>query len=211
MTVGLLALGLAGNKGLDFVFPGPLSHQHGTLENDCASCHSAAIGGPAHWVSTALAGDDRASDTERCLGCHNLGTSSNLAHSLASKDLARTTERLQTRDLGSSRPFRFTLAKLGPGIPTQEGGELACAICHQEHLGPDHNLTALANDQCQVCHLVQFNTFADDHPPLGDYPYGRRTRIAFNHQSHREDYYPDDDREVFSCVGCHAPEPTVAL
>ena len=70
------------------------------------------------------------------------------------------------------------------------------------------NLTGLANGQCQVRHLVQFNTFADDHPPLGDYPYGRRTRIAFNHQSHREDYYPDEDREVFSCVGCHAPEPT---
>ena len=208
MTVGLLALGLAGNKGLDFVFPGPLTHQHGTIKNDCASCHSAATGGPAHWVNTALAGNDRASDSERCLGCHNLGPSSNLAHSVPSKDLARTTERLRTRDLDSSRPFRFTLAKLGPGIPIQESGELACAICHQEHLGPDHNLTALANDQCQVCHLVQFNTFAEDHPPLGDYPYGRRTRIAFNHQSHREDYYPDEDREVFSCVGCHAPEPT---
>lgn len=208
MTMGFLALGLAGDNGLDFVFPGPLTHQHGTIENDCASCHAAAAGGPAHWISSALAGSDRESDSERCLGCHNLGASSTLAHSVASKDLTRTTERLQSRGLDTSRPLRFTLAKIGPGIPMRSGGDLACALCHQEHQGPNHDLKALANDQCQVCHLVQFDTFAEDHPVLGDYPYGRRTRIIFDHLSHRDDYYPDADREGFSCVGCHAPEST---
>jgi len=208
MTIGLLALGLAGNRGLDFIQPGPVTHQHGTIEKDCSSCHSAGVGGPAHWVRTALTGADRESDSERCLGCHNLGESSNIAHSIPSKDLARTTARLEARETERSRPLRFALASIGPGIPVRDGGELACAVCHREHQGAEADLTALTNDQCQVCHLVQFDRFAKDHPALGDYPYGRRTRIAFNHQSHQEDYFPDEDREGFSCVGCHAPEPT---
>ncbi|MBW2391507.1 MAG: hypothetical protein JRG89_24200 [Deltaproteobacteria bacterium] len=208
MTIGLLAIALSGERALDFVFPGPVTHQHGTIEGDCASCHGAGAGGPAVWVGTAVAGTDRASDSERCLTCHNLGPSSMIAHSVPAVDLEQATERMRQGDPDTSRPIRFSLASMGPGIPIRSGGELACAVCHQEHQGADHDLTALTNDQCQVCHLVQFDRFALDHPPLGEYPYGRRTRIVFNHQTHRDDYYPDEEREIFGCIDCHAPEPT---
>lgn len=206
-TIGFLALALGTNRGLWLVFPGPVTHQHGTIENDCASCHGAGSGGLAHWISTAIVGQNGASDSQRCLECHNLGPSSMIAHSLPAKDLARTTERLAQRDLDTSRPLRFSLASLGPGVPLQTEGELACATCHQEHQGSDHQLAALKNDQCQACHLVQFDRFAEGHPPLGVYPYGRRTRIIFDHEFHRDELYEDEGR-VFSCVDCHAPELT---
>ncbi|MFT5695622.1 MAG: hypothetical protein ACI9QQ_001601 [Myxococcota bacterium] len=208
MTIGMLGIALAGDGGLSFIFPGPVTHQHGTIEKDCASCHSAGTGGAAHWLSSALASNPTASDSDRCQVCHDLGSSSTIAHSVPAQDLARKTARMRAYDLDMSRPVRFTLAKIGPGIPLREGGELACAVCHQEHRGANHDLNALTNDQCQVCHLVQFERFADGHPALGAYPYGRRTRIIFNHQTHREDYFPDEGREVFSCSDCHAPEAT---
>jgi len=206
-TIGFLAVALGTNRGLWLVFPGPVTHQHGTIENDCASCHGAGSGGLAHWISTAIVGQNGASDSQRCLECHNLGPSSMIAHSLPAKDLARTTERLAQRDLDTSRPLRFSLASLGPGVPLQTEGALACATCHQEHQGSDHQLAALKNDQCQACHLVQFDRFAEGHPPLGVYPYGRRTRIIFDHEFHRDELYEDEGR-VFSCVDCHAPELT---
>jgi hypothetical protein len=208
LTVGFLAIALSGEGALNFIFPGPVTNQHGTIEGDCARCHGAGVGGPAAWIGTAFSGSARASDSHRCLTCHNLGTSSMIAHGVPAEDLERVSERIRQSDPDTSRPIRFTLASIGPGIPIRSGGELACAVCHQEHQGADHDLTALTNDQCQVCHLVQFDRFAVDHPPLGEYPYGRRTRIAFNHQTHRDDYYPDEEREVFGCIDCHAPEPT---
>jgi hypothetical protein len=207
MTVGLLALSLSTDRGLWLVFPGPVTHQHGTIETDCASCHAAGAGGVAHWISTAVTGQHGASDSQRCLECHNLGPSGMIAHSLPAEALAQKTEQLAARNLDTSRPLRFTLASLGPGIPLQAQGELACAVCHQEHLGANHDLAALSNNQCQTCHLVQFERFAEGHPPLGMYPYGRRTRIIFDHKVHRDEYFVDEER-VFSCVDCHAPEST---
>ncbi|MCH7869162.1 MAG: hypothetical protein IH881_15815 [Myxococcales bacterium] len=207
MTVGTLAIALGADRGLWLVFPGPVTHQHGTIENDCASCHDAGTGGLAHWISTAMMGQTGASDSQRCLECHNLGPSSMIAHSLPATDLAQTTERLNQRELETSRPLRFILAGLGPGLPLQAGNELACAVCHQEHRGTDHQLAALSNNQCQACHLVQFDRFSQGHPPLGVYPYGRRTRIIFDHKFHRDEIYEDEERD-FSCVDCHAPEAT---
>ena len=208
LTVGLLAFSLAGERSLDFIFPGPVTHHHGTVEKDCTRCHAAAGGGFTHWVTTGLAGTDRASDSERCLDCHDLGPSSTIAHSIDESELAKITDRVSQASRTTSRPFRFALARLGPGTPVRETGGLACAVCHQEHQGAEHDLTKLTNDQCQVCHLEQFDRFAQDHPPLGVYPYGRRTRIIFNHRSHLEDYFPDEEREDLSCVSCHAPDPT---
>ncbi len=208
LTVGVLAIFLGGDGALDFVHPGPVTKHHGTIEGDCVRCHAAGAGGFSHWIGMAFAETERASDSERCLECHDLGASNLLPHSLPAVELAETTARFREREIEGSAPLRVTLASLGPARSVRAGAELTCAVCHQEHQGVDHELTSLSNDQCQVCHAIQFDRFEEDHPALGLYPHGRRTRIAFDHATHIEEYFPGEEREDISCVTCHAPDAT---
>ena len=51
------------------------------------------------------------------------------------------------------------------------------------------DLTAIDNVACQTCHQQRYESFAGDHPDFGIWPYERRTRIAFNHASHRDKHF----------------------
>lgn len=204
ITLGVLGVALGGSGALDFVAPGPVTRHHGTIDQECARCHAAGEGGLAHWIGMAIAREDRVSDSERCLACHDLGPQSTLPHSVPAPRLAAATERLADQAGESDAPLRLTLASLGPARSVRAGAELPCAVCHQEHGGSEAELTRLSNDQCQVCHTLQFDRFERDHPPLGDYPYGRRTRIRFDHAMHIEELFDGD----IDCVTCHAPEAT---
>jgi len=210
LTLGLLALGLSRNQGRDLIDPGPVAHPHGTVEEACEACHGAGLGGPTHWVSSALMPSQATSDSSRCLKCHNLGRASLHPHSTAPEVLAAKSEalvsRVEAKEFVQSSPILLAMASIGPGVPGEDEGLIACAACHKEHQGADHDLTRMSNDQCQVCHVVRFESFADGHPSLRSYPYGRRTRLIFDHDTHRNDYYEGD----FACIQCHAPETTGA-
>ena len=208
LTIGFLALSLTGERALDFVYPGPVTKHHGTLEHECQQCHAAGEGGLAHWISLAFATGGQTSDFERCLSCHDLGGSNLLPHSLPVDTIAESTERIRERALEGDAPLHLSLASRGPARNLRAGAELSCSVCHREHRGADHDLTALSNDQCQVCHVVQFDRFEEDHPALGHYPHGRRPRIVFDPATHIEEYFVDDEQEAITCVTCHAPEPT---
>ena len=84
-------------------------------------------------------------------------------------------------------------------------GEIACSACHREHHGSQNDLTTLTDQQCQVCHQNVYHSFESDHPPLGDYPLKRRSRIAFDHNSHAVKHFADA-KQAFDCATCHVTD-----
>jgi hypothetical protein len=90
------------------------------------------------------------------------------------------------------------------------GDRVACSTCHREHHGAEFDLTAIDNAACQACHRAQYAGFADDHPDFGNWPYERRTRIAFNHASHSAKYFPEN-KHSFDCRSCHMEDATRAV
>ena len=88
-----------------------------------------------------------------------------------------------------------------------EAGEVACSTCHSEHGDGSVQLAGLADDQCQICHEKSFPSLSAGHPPLGHPPDSRRTRIVFNHESHKARHFPNQDQAEFSCNGCHELTP----
>ena len=62
--------------------------------------------------------------------------------------------------------------------------EIQCATCHKEHQGVFADLKTVSNQRCQTCHVSRFGSFADSHPQFVKFPYQRRPRIIFDHQSH---------------------------
>jgi len=86
--------------------------------------------------------------------------------------------------------------------------EVACASCHREHRGRDAQLGAMQPTQCQTCHAVALEPFAQGHPRLVDHfdPYQPRL-LNFDHASHLEDYLAlDDPWHSSACVLCHTPD-----
>ena len=72
-------------------------------------------------------------------------------------------------------------------------------------MGRTFDLTALDNAACQSCHQQRYQSFADDHPDFGVWPYERRTRIAFNHASHQAKHFAEK-KQAFDCRQCHVAD-----
>ncbi|MGE4605783.1 MAG: hypothetical protein AAEJ52_03470 [Myxococcota bacterium] len=202
IAVAGLVLSVAGPMGSIVLSPGPLSSQHAPFEAECWTCHRAGVGGPAEWFSASLAEPAAMSDSARCQECHETGR---LPHSVDPANLAVLTQLAAAAGPASGGGAVLTLAGFGPGPPTNEKGELACATCHQEHTGRDAVLTQLTNRQCQACHRSKFSGFGDGHPAFTAYPYTRRTRIRFNHATHQNDHFSQEGTD-FACRGCHNPD-----
>jgi hypothetical protein len=63
------------------------------------------------------------------------------------------------------------------------------------------------NAACQSCHQRRFESFAADHSDFGIWPYDRRSRIAFNHASHRDKHFIEK-KQAFDCRSCHVEDAT---
>ena len=207
LTTGLLTLLLAGPWGLSFVSPGPLSSAHGAIDRtgdsapNCVACHAAAAGGPGTWLTAAFGSGTGSGDSARCLDCHFEGgdeARALLAHSAAPELLAGPDD-----DRNGTAPIKTTalqtLASLA-GRPrgSNESG-IACATCHHEHRGRDHDLSSLDDVRCQACHSVRFAGFADGHPEFE--PVARAgAGIRFDHATHAQTHFGD---APFDCARCH--------
>ena len=195
--------------------PGELTTHHSqilatTSETDrCILCHPSTDASLFSWVPLlgASAHDDL-TQTDLCLNCHKNqfapGTAS-LAHNLPAEN--RNQIRLASAGKGA-HDWRDWLPS-----PEVDQENLACSVCHREHRGPSHNLTALSDAQCQTCHQDRFGAFATSHPEFVDWPYGRGGTISFNHQSHQNKHFPESKQETangvsvaqFQCALCHQP------
>ncbi len=187
--------------------PGHLSAAHSTAGMTCASCHDNADGAPGFLPDFH---SDRAFlDAHRCIDCHQEiggegGAEMFNAHTLPQAHLSELTEKAEQR--GSSSPsLMLTLAsRLGA-----DAGRIACASCHKEHQGTGADLKHLSNAQCQVCHSEQFDSFSHGHPEFTAYPYRRRTRIFFDHDTHFREYFKTEEFKGYAkqaCAECHTEQ-----
>ena len=208
LTLGLSLLFLSGPKGSAFLSPGELTFGHGTSAGACADCHTAAHGGLADWVSALGTSGTGQENSKLCLTCHHLGEHAFKAHGRPSKELAVVTERLSRMPQSTDKPFLLAFSSWVPGLAQTGEGQLACATCHKEHRGKHFNLTAMDEQQCQTCHTLAFSSLANGHPPLSDYPYKRRTRIAFDHNSHIGKHFLGEFKKdaPTTCTACHKPD-----
>lgn len=243
-----VVLFVAGSPWRDQLFsPGPLTAAHqgasmGALEEmehaashaaartresgaeGCHICHAKAEGGLASLVQAAFGGGVGAPQSQQCLECHteDLGETALFAHALPPDGLASHTEDASAEPFKARRSLSLALASLSPGVKTGAGGEMACAACHREHHGAEFDLKFLDNQQCQTCHVKQFDHFAGGHPEFStvasakgyDYPYRRRTRIIYDHASHERDYFQREEIRAHApgdCRSCHDIAPGASV
>ena len=105
---------------------------------------------------------------------------------------------------GLATSARFALAHLFGGPTRTDSGQLACASCHQEHRGRDHEIVGIDDVRCQVCHRTQFESFAIGHPQFAIED--AKEGVGFDHFGHRENHFPSSGAE-FDCLRCHVPDP----
>ena len=193
--------------------PGKVSMAHAAIEDDCQACHASAAGGLGHWIHASFDSQGALKDSERCLRCHqDIGENALFAHSLSVERLSERTRELLENSQPTETPVSLQLASLTGPLTAKD--ELTCATCHREHHGRKASLTQLTDMQCQSCHARQFHSFEHGHPLLGDYPYQRRTRIYFDHNTHLKKYFVLDEfkrtmpegLKPDSCQACHQPD-----
>jgi hypothetical protein len=205
LTLGLLLIIFSLPERLNFLSPGELSQGHAALAH-CDTCHSSAGGGIRQWIGAAVGDFDHSSDSAQCSGCHEMGPDALAAHSVNPDVLAALTAEMTP---SSSAPLTI---KVAAALMTQEhiqGDGLACSSCHSEHHGSDADIAAFSDANCVTCHQVKFGQFSDGHPPFSGYPNDRRTHLFFDHVSHIDKHFADEDNQALApnaCNDCHVTQ-----
>jgi hypothetical protein len=204
-TLGVVLALLTGPWRLDLVSAGDLSFAHGGAATQCGDCHAAAHESLGGWLATALDPPTGVQESRRCVNCHRLGAAVTQPHSVPRQRLEELTrearqERGESSGLGQALP-----RLLGMGVNRDAEGNLACVTCHREHQGQDFDLTRISDDECQACHVTTFDSLGAGHPEISGYAFERRTRLVFDHLSHRNKHYPEQERS-FECADCHSAD-----
>lgn len=217
LATGIALIMIGSPQRNSLVSPGPLTPQHSTIAHQCSHCHAAGDGQLSDWIHSALNASSAAKkQSQLCLRCHSdLGKHALQPHSQDVEVLAEITRRIDDDGATGSWSLAITTAKAG--VNQSIHANLTCATCHREHHGTKHDLTELTNQQCQVCHTKAFHGFGQGHPEFFNYPYQRRTRIYFDHNSHKKHFYTRRMREQGnsktgllsfsdSCNQCHVTD-----
>lgn len=208
-TLGALALSFGSVASLDILHPGPTIRGH-TEVGDCVTCHVAFDSRSQHWLLAAFRPSDPAADSKKCLACHDKGRNALYPHSLAVAKLAEHTEAVRQGRPSTRAPFLLSISEQLFERGEETTGALACAACHKDHKGESFDPTVVSNQRCQSCHQVKFASLAEGHPDFGDYPYIRRSRLAFDHGKHFRKNFSDAkvDEIPRSCATCHLTDPS---
>jgi tetratricopeptide (TPR) repeat protein len=210
LMIGLIGLFMGGDKGRHFMMPGKLSSHHAGL-TDCSSCHSGAQSGQVDLLHRLVTTVEPRQNSNLCLTCHVMGAEPFAPHTHAVDDLERLSEKLRVASK-DWQPESLTQRIAFPATVKARGAEMEiqCATCHKEHQGVFANLKTVSNQRCQTCHVSRISSFSDSHPQFVKYPYQRRPRIAFDHQSHMAKYFPDAVKAAIAgqvaldnCADCH--------
>ena len=206
-----------GAKGTIFdtssiVSPGELSAHHGTMEQGCAACHSAATASPTSLLSCAFGSKSSLDDSRKCLQCHQeFGEHALYPHSINPEWTSEKQLAIAAADQSNQHTTQQMLARLLNTHPVAETGELACSSCHIEHRGAAFNLKELTNAQCQSCHSSTFHSFADGHP---EFPERKRAFLHFDHSAHLQVHFISakgtggTNEQPLSCSDCHVQDAT---
>ena len=213
LAVGFVALIVTFTGDTRLLTPGPMTTSHGALSK-CAVCHSTVPEGQFGWLHVIFATVDPRKGSEACLSCHSMENTALNPHGLALDELEKRTRQVQSTAAAVHVPISLRVSKSVVPVEKALAEGVFCTTCHKEHRGEQFDLTALSNTQCQTCHAVQFDSFAEGHPKLGNYPFDRRTRINFDHGSHFNKHFPDTRKKANAsaavpgvCADCHTTDP----
>ena len=194
---GLLLFLVGSRMGPELIDAGTVNTGHAEVEA-CGDCHVAFKGGPVGWLKAAFADADPVADNDKCLVCHKWGRDANNAHTLPRPEIADLIGKFEQTAASAPVPWTIQVSRTVFPVPLEaHNGPLACGACHKEHEGEESNLVEVANARCQSCHQVTFPSFSDGHPSFGNYPYLRRTRIIFDHDSHNRKNFPEKLKQGF--------------
>lgn len=206
LTLGLLLIIFSLPERLNFLSPGELSQGHASLAQ-CETCHSSASGGIRQWVGATFGDFDHHADSAKCNGCHAMGPNALAPHSLA-PDVMATISSEVTPSSTATLTVKMAGAMMSDARIRGEG--LECSSCHREHHGGDDDIAAFSDANCITCHQVKFNRFSDGHPAFSGYPNDRRTHLFFDHVSHIDKHFTDEDNQAMAptaCNNCHVTQP----
>lgn len=210
-ALGVLLLFSSGESGKAFLSPGQLSVHHKGMDGQCMKCHSAEEGHAVVWNINAT---DAVAQSFQCIDCHKFGEHALNPHNVPPDQLAELTDRIRRNVHTPDEPAWIRLARMGPESAHSSTGNVACAACHHEHRGREHDLKQISQKHCQLCHTKPFHSFVNGHPDFASYPYKRRMRIHFDHSNHYGRHFAlfkrlmPQGRKPESCTSCHAPDPT---
>ena len=207
LTIGLMLIFFGGSNRKDFITPGALTFQHSTVQS-CGDCHTAFDRGPMAWLAAAFTETSELADSNLCLGCHQLGDSSQEPHSMPARDLGKITKGA-AKASSPQVPWTLKTAAFVTGLKHADTGVLPCMSCHQEHRGKSNDLKDVSNLRRVTCHESKFRSLSSGHPEFTNFPFSRRTRIAFDHTSHFNTHFQDKsfaDQAPSRCNDCHTPD-----
>lgn len=192
VALALIGLILSLPQSVQLLDPGPLSSAHATSTlGDCSLCHNAAALSEGHWLQA-----DAATDSLRCLDCHDQGDHPQSPHGFSPAALAAAQPSVTNRNTW--------VEWLQGGLPKK----LECAGCHIEHQGQGHMLKVMADADCNRCHQQDVDSFPAGHPDFSDAFMGyEHAAIHFNHASHFGTHFAGNEAaSMMRCASCHVPE-----
>ena len=206
VSLAVLTITLSRDAIISTLSPGPLSINHAQVA-DCKACHTAATEGMSNWIHKAVTLGSN-NDDLRCLDCHELGAYAFAAHSTSEVNLSRNIIKKTGND-GSN--WKTSLASIVHDFSDPETASMSCASCHREHQGRLHSLKSFDTDKCHTCHQNKFDVIEQSHPEYTRYPYDTPTHIRFDHVSHLEGHFYEDeyfDIAPSGCKQCHDTDQT---
>ena len=202
---------LSSNSFLRFISPGPLSMGHSEV-GACKDCHAAIGDSAISWIHKAIKLNSN-NDDQMCLSCHEIGQSPFLAHSTSSANLTlksnAESKLISSSDLDLGSTWKMSLAKKLNEFDAAGSDQVSCSSCHREHKGQLEPLDKISAEQCHSCHQVTFGDLETQHPEYSQFPHTAPTGIKFDHVSHLEKHFYEDeyfDIAPEGCQQCHAPD-----
>ncbi len=216
ITIGFLAVIFGLNSGAYFM-PGPMTDGHSSLTS-CSDCHTSVAPGPFGWMHSVFTELRPGEDSKACLTCHIVGANSGKAHGLPAAKAAKMGQMIAARPNARPDPMTAKLRQTMFPMDRFVENDIGCATCHVEHKGRKSDLKKMSDAECQSCHTAQFASFSSGHPEFSNYPYTRRTRIIFDHNSHIKLHFPEMGakkdpalKPPESCANCHELGPNRRL
>lgn len=210
MLTTLILIKFSSQDGVQFASPGPLTQAHSHGETDCQMCHTEpGKGAPIQWFANRSDSSHSTNHKLDCARCHDFGENALNPHSISTDHLTALRDKSPSGTALNSNPgLELSLYRAAFDLWSPQGGltEVECARCHQEHQGRFHDIKSISTTQCQICHQKSFSSFSKGHPQFGNYPFTKRSRIIFNHQSHLDQHFKSSGVQgeaARSCLTCH--------
>ena len=221
LLLGCISLFLSLDNALEYLSPGPLNIAHAEMA-ECQDCHQAASGSMSTWITKAITLANH-HDDQQCLDCHALGDTPFAPHSTSNDqfndiittviDATLATTPANPTPVNTPSPVDWDIQIANTLYKTQNAkdDDVSCSSCHREHQGRFHPVKDFNENKCHSCHQKIFDDVEHGHPEFQQYPHTRNTRIQFNHVSHFEKHFNEDDvinLAPEACGSCHQSDET---